>query len=89
MPYNADWDMEMPFFKKMFQLVLKIFNSELVGNLGITMPDFVADTVWRGVDQLADIQRTVMRKLMNDRFRCDHPVFVLFPQAVKQSDRVC
>lgn len=32
--YNADWDMEMPFFKKTFQLVLKIFNSELVGNLG-------------------------------------------------------
>ena len=31
--------MEMPFFKKTFQLVLKIFNSELVGNLGITMPD--------------------------------------------------
>ena len=45
--------MEMPFFKKTFQLVLKIFNSELVGNLGITMPDFVADTVWRGVDQFA------------------------------------
>lgn len=29
--------MEMPFFKKTFQLVLKIFNSELVGNLGIML----------------------------------------------------